>query len=107
QYYLHNFLLSQPDLDWWSEDVRDAFDDILRFWLDRGVAGFRIDVAHGIVKDRELRDNPPGERLYNVNRPEVHDVFRRWRGLSDAYDGDRVLLGETWVELDQLPAYYG
>ena len=50
---------SQPDLDWWNEDVREAFDDILRFWFDRGVAGFRIDVAHGIVKDRELRDNPP------------------------------------------------
>ncbi|HEX5949250.1 MAG TPA: alpha-amylase family glycosyl hydrolase, partial [Actinomycetota bacterium] len=58
QYYLHNFLAEQPDLNWWNEEVRDAFDDILRFWLDRGVAGFRIDVAHGIVKDRELRDNP-------------------------------------------------
>ena len=49
----------QPDLDWWSEEVREAFDEILRFWFDRGIAGFRIDVAHGIVKDRELRDNPP------------------------------------------------
>ena len=58
QYYLHNFLPTQPDLNWWSEDVREAFDDILRFWFDRGVAGFRIDVTHGIVKDRELRDDP-------------------------------------------------
>ena len=58
QYYLHNFLPEQPDLNWWNPHVRDAFDDIYRFWFDRGIAGFRIDVAHGIVKDRELRDNP-------------------------------------------------
>ena len=59
QYYLHQFLPEQPDLNWWNPDVRDAFDDILRFWFDRGVAGFRIDVANAIVKDRQLRDNPP------------------------------------------------
>src|SRR6187200_1815525 len=58
QYYLHNFLPHQPDLNWWNEDVRLAFDDILRGWFDRGVAGFRIDVAHAIVKDRLLRDDP-------------------------------------------------
>ena len=58
QYYLHNFLPAQPDLNWWNEEVRDEFDDILRFWFDRGVAGFRIDVANGLIKDRELRDNP-------------------------------------------------
>src|SRR4051794_21791374 len=57
QYYLHNFLPQQPDLNWWSDDVRDEFDRILRFWFDRGIAGFRIDVAHALVKDRELRDN--------------------------------------------------
>ncbi len=59
QFYLHNFLPEQPDLNWWNEEVRSAFDDILRFWFDRGIAGFRIDVAHGIVKDVDLRDNPP------------------------------------------------
>ena len=59
QMFLHNFLPSQPDLNWWNDDVRGAFDKILRYWFDRGVAGFRIDVAHMIVKDRELRDNPP------------------------------------------------
>src|SRR3954468_20702962 len=59
QYYLCQFLETQPDLNWWNEDVREAFDDILGFWFDRGVAGFRIDVAHSIVKDRELRDDPP------------------------------------------------
>jgi alpha-glucosidase len=109
QYYLHNFLREQPDLNWWNEDVRAAFDDILRFWLDRGIAGFRIDVAHGIVKDRELRDNPdPAISTYNANREDVHDVLRRWRRVVDEYEPERVLLGETWVmELDRLARFYG
>jgi alpha-glucosidase len=121
QYYLHNFLPEQPDLNWWNEDVRTEFDNILRFWFDRGVAGFRIDVAHGIVKDRELRDNPPateddppwaralGQRqVYNLNRPEVHDVLRRWRRIADAYEPRRILVGETWApDLADLGAYYG
>ena len=59
QYYLQNFLPEQADLNWWSDEVRDEFDRILRFWFDKGVAGFRIDVAHMVIKDRELRDNPP------------------------------------------------
>ena len=59
QYFLHNFLPEQPDLNWWNDAVRDEFDRILRFWFDRGVAGFRIDVAHMVVKDALLRDNPP------------------------------------------------
>jgi alpha-glucosidase len=118
-WYLHNFDRKQPDLDWWNEAVRDEFDDILRFWLDRGIAGFRIDVAHGIVKDRELRDNPEateedvaavrrlGQRpVFSMNRPEVHDVLKRWRRLSDPYHG--VLLGETYVhDLEQLATFYG
>jgi alpha-glucosidase len=109
QYYLHNFLPEQPDLNWWKEDVRAAFDDILRFWLDRGIAGFRIDVAHGIVKDRELRDNPdPAISTYNANRDDVHDVLRRWRRVVDAYEPERVLLGETWVmDLPRLARFYG
>jgi alpha-glucosidase len=121
QYYLHNFLPEQPDLNWWSEDVRNAFDDILRFWWDRGVAGFRIDVCNMMVKDAELRDNPPateddpfimqmfGQRpIYNGNRPEAHDVLRRWRTISDGYTPDRVLLGETNVDtLENLASYYG
>src|ERR671918_401058 len=121
QYYLHNFLAEQPDLNWWNEEVRDAFDDTLRFWLDRGAAGFRIDVANALVKDRDLRDNPPvtdedhplirqqGLRpVHNMNRPEVHEVFKRWRTLVDAYRPDRVLLGETWVlDLGQLIRFYG
>ncbi len=118
QYYLHNFLHSQPDLNWWNEDVRAEFDDILRFWFDRGVAGFRIDVCHAIVKDRELRDDPPAgpddhplvqerglRHVYSMNRPEVHDVLKRWRALADP---DRILVGETYVlELEQLMNFYG
>jgi alpha-glucosidase len=109
QYYLHNFLPEQPDLNWWNDDVRSAFDGILRFWLERGIAGFRIDVAHGIVKDRELRDNPdPATSTYNANRDDVHDVLRRWRRVVDEYEPERVLLGETWVmEIDRLARFYG
>jgi alpha-glucosidase len=115
KYYLHNFLPEQPDLNWWSDEVRDEFDRILRFWFDRGVAGFRIDVAHALVKDRELRDNPrrtPGdirkERVYNMNQPEVHEVYKRWRKLADAFDPPRIFVGETWVsDIDELARYYG
>ena len=121
QMYLHNFLASQPDLNWWNDDLRDAFDDILRYWFDRGFSGFRIDVAHMIIKDRELRDNPPAtdddfilDRLrgqvpvYNSNRPEVHDVHRRWRAIADTYDPPRLLVGETFVgDVESVIPYYG
>ena len=121
QYYLHNFLPEQPDLNWWNEEVRDAFDDILRLWFDRGISGFRIDVAHGIVKDARLRDNPlataddhPQARAlgqlheFNMNRPEVHDLLRRWRAIADGYAHEPILLGETWVpDLRALMAFYG
>jgi alpha-glucosidase len=121
QYYLHNFLPEQPDLNWWNEEVREAFDEILRFWLDRGVAGFRIDVANGLVKDPSLRDNPavtdqdhPRVRslglrpVYNMNQAEVHDLLRRWRRIADSYQPPRVLVGETWVlDLEALVRFYG
>jgi alpha-glucosidase len=121
QYYLHNHLMEQPDLNWWNGEVRDAFDGILRFWFDRGVDGFRIDVCNIIVKDAELRDNPPatdddpldmrifGQRpVYNANRPEVHDVLRRWRRIADSYDPPRVFIGETPVDdAATLAAFYG
>jgi alpha-glucosidase len=120
QYYLHNHLRQQPDLNWWNDEVRQAFDEVMASWLDRGVAGFRIDVCNMIIKDALLRDNPPsteddsfeeqlfGQRsVFNANRPEVHDVIRRWRRLTDGYPG-RLLVGETPVpEFDQLAAYYG
>ncbi|MFM8973189.1 MAG: alpha-amylase family glycosyl hydrolase [Actinomycetota bacterium] len=121
QYYLNQFLSSQPDLNWWNEGVRDAFDAVLRFWFDRGVAGFRIDVCHAVVKDRELRDNPPcepddhwwvrmrGQRsVYNSCRPELHDVLRRWRAIADDYAPHRILLGETYVfDPSEIAAFYG
>jgi len=121
QYYLHNFLASQPDLNWWNEEVRAEFDRTLRFWFDRGIAGFRIDVVHMVVKDRELRDNPPtteddhwfiqlrGQRqTYNSCRPEVHDVIRRWRAIADSYDPPRILIGETHVfDTKELASFYG
>jgi alpha-glucosidase len=121
RFYLHNFQPAQPDLNWWNSAVADAFDAILRFWFDRGIAGFRIDVAHGLVKDRSLRDDSsaletdhPRVRAhglrsdFSMNRPEVHDVLRRWRTISDSYGQDRVLLGETWVlDVEALARFYG
>ena len=121
QCYLHHFLVEQADLNWWCDEVRDEFDRILRFWFDRGVAGFRIDVCHMIVKDRLLHDNPPaagtehwmdrleGQRnVYNACRPEVHDVLRRWRRVGDAYDPPRLFVGETHVfDLGQVAPFYG
>jgi len=121
QYYLHNFLPQQPDLDWWNEDVRAAFDEILRFWLERGVAGFRIDVAHALVFDRELRDNPPARPTespawarvgqwpkYSIGLPEAVEIHRRWRRIAAEVEPEGLLLGETYVrELDELVPYYG
>ncbi|MFL5936012.1 MAG: alpha-amylase family glycosyl hydrolase [Gaiellaceae bacterium] len=102
EYYLHLFAPEQPDLDWHNPQVHADFDEILRFWLDRGVDGFRIDVAHALVKDAALADEPepfPVTRFSSewrnaIDRPEVHDVYRDWRRLTDSYDGERVLVGE-------------
>ena len=109
RYYLHNFAPEQPDLDWWNPDVRAEFERILRFWFDRGVAGFRIDVAHALVKDRDLRDEPtPNERIFSMNRPETHEILRDWRGIADSYEPRRVLVGEVYVlDLPAWAAYYG
>jgi alpha-glucosidase len=120
QYYLHLFLDSQPDLNWHEPAVHQEFREILRFWFDRGVAGFRVDVAHGLYKDAELRDDPPatgsgpmagrfGQRpAFSQNRPETHGVYRDWRKIAEGYLPPRLLLGETWVgDLGRLAAYYG
>ena len=120
QYYLHNFLASQADLNWWEPAVHEAFHEILRFWFDRGVAGFRIDVAHGLYKDAELRDDPPSavadrlhsrfglEPVYSANRPESHSVLRDWRKIAESYSSPRLLLGETWVpDLGRMAAFHG
>ena len=101
--------------------MRREFDDIVRFWWDRGVAGFRIDVCNMMIKDKELRDNPPateddpldqqfmGQRaVYNTDRPEAHDILRRWRVIADSYEPERLLIGETNVEkLPVLMEFYG
>jgi alpha-glucosidase len=108
QYYLHLFLKEQPDLNWRNTDVAEAMHDVLRFWLDKGVDGFRIDVAMAMIKHPDFPDNPPVEDgrfgnidigltqlpVYNIAQPEVHDVWRGFRKLFDSYDGDRVTIGE-------------
>lgn len=118
QYYLHNFLESQPDLNWWNQGVRGEFARILRFWFDRGVAGFRIDVPHCLLHDRKLRDEPVVERswwapqgrepTFSKNRPGVHAILKEWRSIARTYDPERLLLGETWVkDVDRLVRFYG
>ena len=120
QYYLHNFLTSQPDLNWRQPAVHRAFAQIMEFWFRRGVAGFRIDVAHGLYKDAELRDDPPSEstgplagrwglrQVYSANRPETHQVYREWRSAAERHDPPRLLLGETWTgDFGALASYYG
>ena len=110
QYYLHLFLPSQPDLNWRNPAVGDEWDGILRFWLERGVDGFRVDVAGGLVKDEQLRSNPqlqpiPAgasrweqwdcfEHLHDVFQPESQKVFKRWRTICDRYGA--FLHGETY-----------
>jgi alpha-glucosidase len=113
RYYLHNFAPEQPDLNWWNPEVRAEFERILRFWFDHDVAGFRIDVAHAIVKDGQLRDDPviPGlgmRRRYSMFRPETHEILREWRALAATYDPPRLLLGEAYsLEVEQWAGYFG
>ena len=99
QYWLHSFLPEQPDLNWDEPAVAEAMHGVLRFWLDRGVDGFRMDVVHKIGKDPELRDNEPGRR-HDEDWPSVHGRLRAIRRVLDYYDGDRVAVGEVYV-LDQ------
>ncbi|MDQ1551386.1 MAG: alpha-glucosidase [Actinomycetota bacterium] len=100
EWYLHLFTPEQPDLNWNHPDVRTLHEDVLRFWFDRGVAGVRIDSAALLIKDPELPEVPedakPGEHP-NVDRDEVHDVYRAWRAIADSYPGSRVLVGEVWM----------
>ena len=119
QWYLHSFLRQQPDLNWRNPDVRAAMYDALRFWLERGVDGFRVDVIWLLIKDEKLRDNPlnpmwqpPGAeigkliQLYNADRPEVHEVIAEMRAVIDEFD-ERVLIGEIYLPLERLVSYYG
>ncbi|MDF8333830.1 alpha-amylase family glycosyl hydrolase [Novosphingobium cyanobacteriorum] len=119
QYYLHAFLREQPDLNWRNPDVRQAMLDVLHFWLDRGVDGFRIDVLWHCYKAAELPDNPPnpdyrpelGEKHkvlqhYSADQPEIHELAAAFRTMADSY-GERLLVGEVCLPLPRLMAYYG
>lgn len=108
QWYLHLFDSSQPDLNWANPEVHSAFEDILRFWLDRGVDGFRVDQPHAMAKAAGLPDHPDLERAgagFIEGEPsppmwfqeEVHPIFRRWREILDSYPGDRAMCGEAYV----------
>lgn len=112
QWYLHQFLPEQPDLDWSNPEVEAAMHDVMRFWLDRGVDGFRIDVVHGLGKDPELRDDPPelaGIHHSSINNhPSVHPILQRMRSMVDLYASEPVLLGEVHLpETSQVALYYG
>src|SRR5437899_2041386 len=107
EWYLHLFAPEQPDLNWWNPEVPAEFERILRFWLDRGADGFRIDVAAALFKRRDLADRPmiidrvTGARRFDsafsiVDQPQLHDVYRRWRHIANAYQPDRVLVGEIF-----------
>jgi alpha-glucosidase len=119
QYYYHAFLVQQPDLNWRNPEVRQAIYDVMRFWLRKGVDGFRVDVIWHLIKDGEFRDNPinpnfrdrrpPHERmlpLYTADQMEVHDVIAEMRRVIDEFER-RVLIGEIYLPLERLVAYYG
>jgi alpha-glucosidase len=114
-YYLHLFAPEQPDLDWHNPDVQREFDAIYRFWLDRGVDGIRVDVAHGLFKDPELADEAepvPGAELHSfdrrraIDRPELHPYYRRLRSLVDAYAGERFVVGEVYFRAAERVSDY-
>lgn len=114
QWYLHLFEETQPDLNWENEEVRAEFDAIFRFWLDRGVDGFRIDVAHGLVKDQRFPDLASEERVLESSqdldhphwdRDGLHEIIRRWRAVLDASGSDVMMVAEAWVHPDRLPLY--
>ncbi len=130
QYYMHAFLKEQPDLNWRNPDVKRAMFDVVRFWLDRGVDGIRVDVAHGIMKDPELRDNPPNPmfenafdnpyknlgaydsqlHVYDRAHPDLHEVYRDLRRLLNSYglDRPRVSIGEIHIfDYKEWATYFG
>ncbi|MFI6400696.1 glycoside hydrolase family 13 protein [Streptomyces sp. NPDC050548] len=117
EWYLHLFTPQQPDLNWQHPEVHAEFESVLRFWFSRGVDGFRVDVAHGLVKDPELPDLPPlsapadGQPRPHTDHPfwdrdEVHDIYRAWRKLADGYPGDRSFVAEAWTDTPERLAAY-
>ncbi len=120
EYYLHSFLPSQPDLNWRNPEVRKAFQAIMRFWLDRGVAGFRVDVADRLLKDPAFRDDPPNlqyrngdpefMRLLPVNssdQADVQEIVAEFRSVLAEYENDPVLIGEIYQPVERLTRFYG
>jgi len=123
QFYLHTFLKEQPDLNWRNPATRAAMFDVARWWLDRGVDGFRIDVAQMVMKDPKLRDNPINPKpdqahrlgswdtqihLNDLSHPDMHELYRSFRSMLESYPGDRVSIGELHhPEFDTWAAFYG
>jgi alpha-glucosidase len=97
EWYLHLFAPGQPDLNWANPKVREEFEDVLRFWFDRGADGVRIDSAALLVKEPGLADTVPGAPSPFADRDEVHEVYRSWRRIADGYPDPRVLIGEVWL----------
>ncbi|PKV75113.1 alpha-amylase family glycosyl hydrolase [Pontibacter ramchanderi] len=119
QYYYHAFLKEQPDLNWRNPEVQEAMLNVMRFWLDKGVDGFRVDVMWHMIKDDQLRDNPVNpnykahqatyEKLipaYSTDQPEVHDIVHKMRRVLDSYD-ERMMIGEIYLPIHKLMTYYG
>ncbi len=119
QYYYHAFLKEQPDLNWRNPEVVAAMHATMRFWLKRGVDGFRVDVIWHLIKDDQFRANPPNPGfaegmwpytrllpVYTADRPEIHDVVAGLRQVVDDYD-ERVLIGEIYLPVERLVTYYG
>ncbi|MCI9888230.1 glycoside hydrolase family 13 protein [Micrococcales bacterium 31B] len=115
QWYLHLFDPSQPDWNWENPKVHEYFESVLRFWLDRGVGGFRVDVAHALFKDQTFPSWPhhphrgnvdeAGNRAPQFDRDELHPLYRRWREILDEYEGDRMMVAEASVTPDRLWRY--
>jgi alpha-glucosidase len=106
EWYLHLFAPEQPDFNWEHPDVRADFEDVLRFWFDRGADGFRIDSAALLEKDAALPDAIDGDESAYTDREAVHEVYRGWRRIADSYAGDRVLIGEVWLPDAERMARY-
>lgn len=119
QYYYHAFLKQQPDLNWRNEEVQKAMFEVMRFWLDKGVDGFRVDVMWHMIKDKQLRDNPANPEyeehmstynkllpVYSTDQPEVHDIVGKMRRVLDEYN-ERMMIGEIYLPIHKLVSYYG